>query len=88
MMRVNANHGILLRVEFGIPAEHIESDAVFRDFPGLSIEPLVAQIFEQARKLRRAAERLRRQHGQYFSSALFVTGAAQTHARWGCGCHD
>ena len=87
MMRVYANYGILLRVEFGIPAERIESDAVFRDFTGQPIELLVAQVPEQARKLRRAPEGFRRQHGRHFGSAWVITGDAQTQARRGCGCH-
>jgi hypothetical protein len=53
MMSVYANYGILLRVELGIPAEGIESDAIFRNLTGQPIELLVAQVPEQARKLRR-----------------------------------
>src|ERR1035438_6504153 len=54
MMSVDADYCIVLRVELGIPAEHIESDAVFRDVTGQPIEPLVAQVLEQARELWRA----------------------------------
>jgi len=46
MMSVYANHGIVLRIELGIPAEHIESDAVFRDFTSLPIQSLFAQVRE------------------------------------------
>jgi len=51
MMSVDADYGIVLRVELGIPAKHIESNAVLRDLARQPIKLLVAQVLEQTREL-------------------------------------
>jgi hypothetical protein len=41
MMSVDANHGVLLRVELGVATEHLESNRIFCDFAALSVELFV-----------------------------------------------
>jgi len=87
MMRVNANHGILLRVEFGIPAKHIEGDAVFvisLACPSSRLSHKYLSRRESFGERRNVSD-----DNTANTSALHCSSLDRPNPRRrGCGCHD